>query len=129
MNVNHGRTLYVGGLDEKVTTDVLMASFLPFGDLVDVQIPKDLESGKSRAFGFVEFDSAEDAAEAIDNMHESELLGRTITVNVAKAKKTTEGSRRAIWADDVWLLEHAGQTLDTKDDENTENPEDEHVNF
>jgi peptidyl-prolyl isomerase E (cyclophilin E) len=51
-------------VDEKV----LHAAFIPFGDIMDIQIPLDYETEKHRGFAFVEFESAEDAAAAIDNM-------------------------------------------------------------
>jgi RNA recognition motif-containing protein len=51
-------------VDEKV----LHAAFIPFGDIMDIQIPIDYETEKHRGFAFVEFESAEDAAAAIDNM-------------------------------------------------------------
>jgi peptidyl-prolyl isomerase E (cyclophilin E) len=35
------RTLYVGGLEEAVTPQLLQAAFIPFGPLKDVQIPMD----------------------------------------------------------------------------------------
>lgn len=42
--------------------------FLPFGDILDIQVPIDYESEKHRGFAFIEFEAAEDAAAAIDNM-------------------------------------------------------------
>ena len=51
-------------MDEKV----LNAAFIPFGEVVDIQIPLDYESEKHRGFAFIEFELAEDAAAAIDNM-------------------------------------------------------------
>lgn len=48
-----------------------------------------------RGFAFIDFDSAEDAAAAIDNMHESELYGRTLRCNIAKPNRVKEGSGRA----------------------------------
>lgn len=65
---NSKRTVYVGGLAEEVDARVLHAAFVPFGDLVDVQLPLDYETERHRGFAFVEFESAEDAAAAIDNM-------------------------------------------------------------
>lgn len=35
------RMLYVGGLEAQVTEQVLKAAFIPFGEIVDVQIPMD----------------------------------------------------------------------------------------
>jgi peptidyl-prolyl isomerase E (cyclophilin E) len=33
--------LYVGGINHEMTTDVLYSAFIPFGDIVEVQIPPD----------------------------------------------------------------------------------------
>ncbi|KOB66976.1 Cyclophilin type peptidyl-prolyl cis-trans isomerase, partial [Operophtera brumata] len=99
---NSKRTIYVGGLAEEVDEKVLNAAFVPFGDLVDVQIPLDYESEKHRGFAFIEFENAEDAAAAIDNM------------------RIKEGSTRPVWSDDTWLQKHAGETLQI----NKENEED-----
>ncbi|KAK9302866.1 hypothetical protein QLX08_005269 [Tetragonisca angustula] len=117
MSTNTKRTIYVGGLAEEVDEKVLHAAFIPFGEIVDVQIPLDYESEKHRGFAFIEFESAEDAAAAIDNMNDSELFGRTIRVNIAKPQKIKEGSSKPVWADDMWLQEHAGETL--KNDDNS----------
>lgn len=122
MAASSKRVVYVGGLAEEVDEKVLHAAFIPFGDLVDVQIPLDYETEKHRGFAFVEFEQAEDAAAAIDNMNDSELFGRTIRVNIAKPMKIKEGSTRPVWADDSWLKEHAGETLN-KGSEDSETKE------
>lgn len=62
------RTVYVGGLAEEVTEQLVNDAFIPFGDIVEIQMPVDYESQKHRGFAFVEFETAEDAAAAIDNM-------------------------------------------------------------
>ncbi|CAH1771454.1 5182_t:CDS:1, partial [Entrophospora sp. SA101] len=48
-----------------------------------------------RGFGFIEFEEAEDAQAAIDNMNLSELYGKVIKVNLARPMKIREGSTRA----------------------------------
>ncbi|XP_022122926.1 peptidyl-prolyl cis-trans isomerase E [Pieris rapae] len=113
---NSKRTIYVGGLAEEVDEKVLHAAFVPFGDLVDVQIPLDYETEKHRGFAFIEFENAEDAAASIDNMNDSELFGRTIRVNVAAPQRIKEGSTRPVWSEDTWLQKHAGETLDVDKD-------------
>ena len=62
------RTVYVGGLADEVTEQLVSDAFIPFGDIVEIQMPVDYESQKHRGFAFVEFETAEDAAAAIDNM-------------------------------------------------------------
>ncbi|KAJ8915986.1 hypothetical protein NQ315_016663 [Exocentrus adspersus] len=122
MSANTKRTVYVGGLAEEVDEKVLNAAFIPFGDIIDVQIPLDYESEKHRGFAFIEFESAEDAAAAIDNMNDSELFGRTIRVNLAKPQRIKEGSTRPVWSEDSWLQQHAGETINKKvGEETTEN--------
>jgi len=86
-----------------VTSLTLHEAFIPFGPLVDVTLPKpELPSNPDphRGFGYIEFELAEDAREALDNMDQSELFGRVIRVNVAKEKKAEGeklGSKTAVW--------------------------------
>lgn len=85
---NPKTTLYVGGLDEAVDDGVLHAAFIPFGEIKDVSIPPDPNGGgPHRGFGFVEYVEPEDAAAAIDNMHNAELYGRVLRVNFAQPVK------------------------------------------
>ncbi|EDV23045.1 expressed hypothetical protein [Trichoplax adhaerens] len=117
------RTLYVGGLAEEVDEKVLHSLLIPFGDIVDVQIPMDYTTQKNRGFGFVEFEQAEEAAAAMDNMDEAELYGRTIRVNIAKPMRIKEGYSRAVWSEDSWLKEHAGiATAEETDAKRRSNP-------
>ncbi|GFT92445.1 peptidyl-prolyl cis-trans isomerase E [Nephila pilipes] len=120
MSTNTKRTVYVGGLAEEVNKDIIHAAFIPFGEIIDIQIPLDYETQKHRGFAFVEFEAAEEAAAAIDNMNDSELFGRTIRVNLAKPMRIKEGSTRAVWSDDNWLKEHAGETLEQDESEEGE---------
>src|SRR6195952_5193877 len=96
-------TVYIGGLDNAVNEPTLHAAFVPFGDIVDISLPKpELPSSTDphRGFGYVEFEQAEDAKEAIDNMDQSELFGRVIKVAPAKPQKDQSeglGSKTAVW--------------------------------
>uniref|UniRef100_A0A8D1I3T7 Peptidyl-prolyl cis-trans isomerase E n=1 Tax=Sus scrofa TaxID=9823 RepID=A0A8D1I3T7_PIG len=118
-----GERSVLRGLAEEVDDKVLHAAFIPFGDITDIQIPLDYETEKHRGFAFVEFELAEDAAAAIDNMNESELFGRTIRVNLAKPMRIKEGSSRPVWSDDDWLKKFSGKTLEeNKEEEGSEPP-------
>lgn len=96
-------TVFVGGLDHAVTQQTLYHAFLPFGDIVEVNLPKPEAPGSSdphRGFGYVEFETAADAVDAIDNMDRSELYGQVIKVAAAKPQKDSNeglGSKTAIW--------------------------------
>ena len=96
-------TVYVGGLDQAVSAQTLAEAFVPFGEVVDISLPKpDVPNSTDthRGFGYVEFELPQDAKEAIDNMDGSELYGRTIKVAAAKPQKEANeglGSKIAIW--------------------------------
>jgi RNA recognition motif-containing protein len=64
-----------------------------------VQIPVDHITKKPRGFGFVRFESTEDAEAATDNMDQSELGGRVIRVNPARGRRSKLESSRAVWDD------------------------------
>lgn len=96
-------TIFVGGLDNAVNVNILHNAFIPFGEIVDISIPKpELPSSTDphRGFGYIEFELAEDAREAMDNMDQSELFGRVIKVAAAKPQKDASeglGSKTALW--------------------------------
>ncbi|KAF0991092.1 hypothetical protein HZS_4385 [Henneguya salminicola] len=108
------RVLYVSGLSEEVDLKILQEAFIPFGHVVDVQIPMDFVNQKHRGFGFVEFESEVDALDAIDNLHNSELFGRTIRVTNSKVSKTKTSNYKPVWTTDEWLQKHSNETIEKK---------------
>ncbi|KAJ2823864.1 hypothetical protein GGI24_003563 [Coemansia furcata] len=96
--------LFVSGLDPEVSEQTLHAAFIPFGEIVQVTLPPDpSSSNKHRGFGFVEFEEEGDALEAIDNMHDAELFGRTIAVRQARAGALGKLGNGTIFSQDAWL--------------------------
>eukprot|EP00954_Amorphochlora_amoebiformis_P003660 284291-Amorphochlora_amoeboformis.AAC.1 len=82
--VNKKTLLYVGGLEEQVDEKTVHAAFVPFGEVVHIELPRDQLTHHHRGFAFVEFEEPEDAAHAIENMNDSELFGRVLKVNHAR---------------------------------------------
>lgn len=113
------KTLYVGGLADDVDVSILRSAFLPFGNIIDVNLPMDYTTQKHKGFAFIEYQLPEDAADAIDNMDNAEILGRTIRVNPAKPVKYKDINNRPIWSDDAYLREMA-KSDDKPDDSNKE---------
>lgn len=79
--------LYVGNLSYSTGDAELRQAFAEFGPLVSVAVVIDRDSGQSRGFGFVEYERADAAQRAIDALNGQQLDGRTLSVNVARAKE------------------------------------------
>ena len=87
--------IFVGSLPFKLSEDELRSTFEKFGEVNSVKIITDKYSGRSKGFGFVEMPNDDDAAKAIESLHESELGGRKIVVNKAEERKRDDrGPRR-----------------------------------
>uniref|UniRef100_A0A914YEG5 RRM domain-containing protein n=1 Tax=Panagrolaimus superbus TaxID=310955 RepID=A0A914YEG5_9BILA len=84
---NQDATIYVGGLDDKVTEAVLWELFVQAGPVVTVNMPKDRITGAHQGFGFVEFMGEEDADYAMRIMNMIKLFGKPIKVNKASANE------------------------------------------
>ena len=76
--------LYIGGINYKTTDQGLQEAFAPAGNVLSARIIMDKMTGRSRGFGFVEFDSEEDANKAIEMWDGKELEGRKLIVNIAR---------------------------------------------
>uniref|UniRef100_S4RTT9 Splicing factor 3B subunit 4 n=1 Tax=Petromyzon marinus TaxID=7757 RepID=S4RTT9_PETMA len=82
---NQDATVYVGGLDDKVSEALLWELFLQAGPVVNTHMPKDRITQQHQGYGFVEFLGEEDADYAIKIMNMIKLYGKPIRVNKASA--------------------------------------------
>ncbi|QSL64058.1 hypothetical protein MERGE_000213 [Pneumocystis wakefieldiae] len=111
-------TLHVVGLAPEVTETMLHEMFIPFGEIVSVELPRDDTTEEPhQGFGYVEFEHVQDAREAIDNMDQSEVLGRILHVTTAKAeRKILEGlgSKIPVWEQEAWIQQYQVNKEDRK---------------
>lgn len=84
------KKLYVGGLSYKTTEEALHNLFAQVGDVDNVRIITDRETGRSKGFGFVEMISADSVNTAIEELNGKEFDGRTITVTEARPQERRE---------------------------------------
>lgn len=84
---NQATKLFVGSLAWATNDDSLKAHFEAVGPVVSARVVTDRETGRSRGFGFVEYESNDDAKKAIDQLNNSDLDGRQITVNEARPRE------------------------------------------
>ena len=87
------KKLYVGNVPYTLDDEKLKELFEEFGTVVSAQIIMDRRTNRSKGFGFVEMETAEEAAAAIEAMHEKEVEGRSITVNEAKPREERSDRR------------------------------------
>jgi RNA recognition motif-containing protein len=78
--------LFVGSLPWSVNDQKLKETFEQHGAVVSAKIIMDRDTNKSRGFGFVEMENSSDASKAIKALNETEIDGRSIVVNEAKAR-------------------------------------------
>lgn len=81
------KKLFVGSLAWATNDDGLNAHFAAIGPVESAKVITDRDSGRSKGFGFVEFENEDDAKKAIEQLNNSELDGRTITVNEARPRE------------------------------------------
>jgi RNA recognition motif-containing protein len=79
--------LFVGGLPFATTDDELKELFATHGAVASASVVRDRDSGRSKGFGFVEFESDEEGKKAQSALNGSEMGGRTITVDEARPKE------------------------------------------
>lgn len=105
------KLLHVGGLDENATEEVVYAAFIPFGDIREVNMPRDFTQNKNKGFAFVDFEDEDDASAAVENMNGSELQGRVLKVTKARATVKLQPGK-PVWSSEEWLdksLKQSGQ--------------------
>jgi len=82
-----GKKLYVGGLPYAVNEDQLRELFSEHGTVESATVISDRMTGRSKGFGFVEMSNQEEAQTAMDKLNNTQLEGRSITVNEAKPRE------------------------------------------
>jgi RNA recognition motif-containing protein len=89
--MNVSTNIYVGNLPFTATAEQIQTLFGAYGTVESVNLITDRETGRLKGFGFVEMSSG--AQEAMASLDQSELDGRTITVNPARPRE--ERSRQS----------------------------------
>jgi RNA recognition motif-containing protein len=86
-----GRKLYVGNLPYEIGEAELQELFGRAGNVDTISVMRDAATGRARGFAFVEMSTAEEAERAISELNESQLGGRSLTVNEARPKPAFGG--------------------------------------
>lgn len=69
----------------------LREAFEQYGEVEEVSMIQDRETGRPKGFAFVEMPTAGEAQAAIDNLNGKDLIGRSLTVNEARPRQERTG--------------------------------------
>ncbi len=85
--------LFMGNLSWDVTDEVLQEAVARYGRTISARVMTDRDTGRSRGFGFVEVEDA-DAQNVISGLNGQSLMGRPLTVNLAREREPRSGGDR-----------------------------------
>jgi cold-inducible RNA-binding protein len=80
------KNIFVGNLPYGATEEGLRDLFGPFGEVQQVRIMTDRDTGRSRGFAFVEMAQDDDAEKAIAALNGKDFGGRPLTINEARPR-------------------------------------------
>ena len=86
-----GRKLYVGNLPFETSETDLQELFAQAGAVDSVRVMRDMATGRARGFAFVEMSTDAEAQAAVNQLHEQQFGGRTLTVNEARPQTPRSG--------------------------------------
>ena len=95
--------IYVGNLSFNTTEDTLQGLFTNYGEVSEIAVITDRDTGRPRGFAFVTMDD-EGARKAIEDLNGQEIEGRALNVNEAKPRENRGGGggRRGGGGRDRW---------------------------
>jgi len=83
--------IYVGNMSFSTSEESLEALFTNYGQVDEVAVITDRDTGRPRGFAFVTMSNDEEAKQAIDALNGQEFEGRTLTVNEARPRESRGG--------------------------------------
>ena len=92
----HSAYIFVGGLHSDLTEGDVLAILSQYGEIVDVFIPRDERTGKSKGFAFACYLDQRSTILAVDNLNGSKVLGRILRVDHCEDYRLREEFNRKI---------------------------------
>ncbi|KAK0582381.1 hypothetical protein LWI29_024953 [Acer saccharum] len=97
----HGSEVFIGGLPKDAVEEDLRDLCELLGEVFEVRLMKDKDSGESKGFAFVAFRSKELAQKAIEELHSKEFKGKTLRCSLSETKnRLFIGNIPKIWTED-----------------------------
>uniref|UniRef100_A0A5B7AT06 RRM domain-containing protein n=1 Tax=Davidia involucrata TaxID=16924 RepID=A0A5B7AT06_DAVIN len=79
--------LFIGNLAWSVTSESLTQAFQEYGNVVGARVLFDVETGRSRGYGFVSYSTKSEMETALESLDGVELEGRSMRVSLAQGRR------------------------------------------
>ncbi|KAL2461429.1 RNA-binding (RRM/RBD/RNP motif) family protein [Abeliophyllum distichum] len=112
----HGSEVFIGGISRDISEEDLRELCEPFGEIFEIRVMKNRDTGESRGFAFVAFRTKDVAQKAIEELHSKEFKGRTIRCSLSETKyRLFIGNVPKSWTDDDFrkVIEATGPGAET----------------
>jgi RNA-binding motif protein, X-linked 2 len=107
--------VFVGGIPYELTEGDVLCVFSQYGEILDLNMPRDRETGKTKGFAFLKYDDQRSTVLAVDNFNGALLLGRTLRVDHSrdyrqmKRRKRKEGEEEKSEEEEEEELDEEGK--------------------
>lgn len=92
--------IFVGGLHPELTEGDVITIFSQYGEVMDVNLPRDKNTGKTKGFGFLMYEDQRSTILAVDNLNGARVLERTLRVDhVKNYKQPRTKNEEGEWVD------------------------------
>ncbi|KAK5003662.1 hypothetical protein LTR28_009889 [Elasticomyces elasticus] len=85
--------LFIGNISFDATPDMITETFQEYGSIKGVRLPTDQETGAPKGFGYVEFETVEEATAALEALNGADIAGRNIRLDYATPRDQSGGGR------------------------------------
>eukprot|EP00471_Norrisiella_sphaerica_P013436 CAMPEP_0184493962 /NCGR_PEP_ID=MMETSP0113_2-20130426/27435_1 /TAXON_ID=91329 /ORGANISM="Norrisiella sphaerica, Strain BC52" /LENGTH=316 /DNA_ID=CAMNT_0026879473 /DNA_START=15 /DNA_END=961 /DNA_ORIENTATION=- len=105
-----GANLFIGNLAPEVDEKLLFDTFSAFGCVLSAKVMMDPDTGTSRGFGFINYDSFEAADASIETMNGQFFCNRSIAVSYAYKNDGTKTERHGTAAERLLAANRSAQS-------------------
>ncbi|KAL1734427.1 hypothetical protein EV714DRAFT_245372 [Schizophyllum commune] len=92
--------IFVGGLNRELTEGDVITIFSQYGEIMDINMPREKETGKPKGFAFVMYEDQRSTVLAVDNLNGSKVAERTLRVDhVKNYKQKRTKNEEGEWVD------------------------------
>uniref|UniRef100_A0A7N1A3D9 RRM domain-containing protein n=1 Tax=Kalanchoe fedtschenkoi TaxID=63787 RepID=A0A7N1A3D9_KALFE len=82
----HGSEIFVGGLLKDVSEEALRDCCETYGEIYEIRLVKNKETGESKGYAFISFTSKSAAQKAIEDLHNKVFEGKTLRCSLSESK-------------------------------------------